>query len=641
MFRAVALWLVVAWAMLALPATARGQATVVAAGDIACSPRSTAFTAGLGSFGPEPECHQKYTSDLFETLAPTVVLPLGDTQYGQASYADYLNSYAREDSSGTAISWGSALAISRPVPGNHEYANRDPTTGSYTGAGGYFDYFNGVGAATGRAGDRDKGYYSYDVQVGTRPDGTPVTWHLVAINSQCAAGTAAAQATGWREGCAPGSAQERWLRTDLSLASATTDCTLAYWHHPRFSATGGGDNAVMAPVWQALLDNYADVVLTGHHHNYQRLGPLDASGSVVPGVGIREFVVGTGGRSLGTPKRLTREVEAFDNKTFGVLKLTLHDGWYAWQFVAAQNSGTFTDSGRGGCVKPPPTITSGPDGIVLPASAHLSFTAGRGTSAFQCRLDGGTWQPCASPARYSELSSGEHTFEVRAVDSTGLAESPVASRRFLVDATPPHVRLTAPSQTHRLSKTVTLSADATDASGVARVDWLLDGRPIASDSAPPWSQPWNSRRIRDGEHELVVNALDAVGNAGTSGPVKITVGNTRHLRAALRMRAPATPRSLIVEGLHLQVRCSPPCRTEARLRLTRRVARRLGMPVTLARRFDRRLRREHRIFVRPRRTTRRRLGRERTLALKLELRATDRLGDDRLIRRSIRLRRGR
>ncbi len=606
----------------------------MAAGDIACAPGSRAFNEGLGSSGPEPECHQKYTSDLFEALLPTVVLPLGDTQYGRASYADYLNSYAREDSSGRSISWGRALAISRPVPGNHEYANTDPTTGDYTGARGYFDYFNGPGAATGRAGDRDKGYYSYDVQVGTRPDGTAVTWHVVAINSQC--GAAAAEATGWLDGCAAGSAQERWLRRDLTDAAARTDCTLAYWHHPRFSATAGGDNGVMAPVWQALLDNHADVVLTGHHHNYQRFGPLDASGSVAPGVGIREFVVGTGGRSLGNPTRLTREVEAFDHETFGVLKLTLHDGGYGWQFVPAGNSGTFTDSGRGGCVKPPPTITSGPDGSVLPPSARLTFTAGRGTSAFQCRLDGAAWQPCASPATYSDLTGGEHTFEVRAVDSTGAPESPIASRRFLVDATPPAVRLTAPGQRARLTKTVTLGADAADASGVVRVDWWLNGRPLASDSAFPWSQPWNSRRARDGRHQLVVTALDAVGNVGTSRPVTITIRNAR-LRAALKMPSAARLRSLLAEGLPLRVRCSRPCGADARVRVSRRTAQRLGTTVTLARRLDRRLRREHKMLMRPRRATRRRLARAGTLVLTLELRVRDRLDDAGRIRRTVRL----
>src|SRR5437870_8525795 len=95
-------------------------------------------------------------------------------------------------------------------------------------------------------------------------------------------------------GCQAGSPQEKWLRADLAANPAA--CTLAYWHHPRFSSGQHGSNAFMQPIWQALYDADADVVLNGHDHNYERFAPQDPSGHADAARGIREFVVGTGGR---------------------------------------------------------------------------------------------------------------------------------------------------------------------------------------------------------------------------------------------------------------------------------------------------------------------------------------------------------
>lgn len=84
----------------AAPSGAHAEAIVVTAGDIACSPEAPAFNGGLGTAGVNPRCHQKYTSDLFAGLRPTVVLPLGDTQYGKATLGDFLASYDRRDADG-------------------------------------------------------------------------------------------------------------------------------------------------------------------------------------------------------------------------------------------------------------------------------------------------------------------------------------------------------------------------------------------------------------------------------------------------------------------------------------------------------------------------------------------------------------
>ena len=161
------------------------------------------------------------------------------------------------------------------MPGNRDY--------STAGAAGYFDYFNGVGAATGPAGNRDEGYYSFDLGA----------WHLIALNTNCT-----------HVACAAGSAQERWLRADL--AAHPTACTLAYMHAGRFSSGRPGGALSMAPLYRALYEGGADVALAGHARHYERFAPQTSVGRS-PAFGIRQFVVGTGGYSLGPDRRRQEE----------------------------------------------------------------------------------------------------------------------------------------------------------------------------------------------------------------------------------------------------------------------------------------------------------------------------------------------
>ena len=128
--------------------------------------------------------------------------------------------------------------------------------------------------ADGPAGDRSKGYYSFNVG----------TWHLIALNStdHCTIIP-----------CAAGSAQETWLKADL--AANPNYCTLAYWHDPRFNSGHDGNADEMAPLFQALYNADADVVLGGHAHDYERFAPQNPSGVLDNARGIRQFVVGTGG----------------------------------------------------------------------------------------------------------------------------------------------------------------------------------------------------------------------------------------------------------------------------------------------------------------------------------------------------------
>ena len=296
-------------ALAAAPPVRAADPVVAAAGNIACDPASPYFAGGAGTAA---NCHQSETAGLLPA-GLSAVLPLGDAQLCCGTLAAYTASYDP--------TWGALKAITHPVPGNRDYAT--------AGAAGYFDYFNGPGAASGPAGNRDEGYYSFDLGA----------WHLVALNTNCT-----------HVACAAGSAQERWLRADL--AAHPTACTLAYMHAGRFSSGRPGGALSMAPLYRALYEGGADVALAGHARHYERFAPQTSVGRS-PVFGIRQFVVGTGGYSLGPIIAAKKNSEVRDNSTFGVLELTLQPAGYSWRFIAPPGA-TFSDTGSGGCHGVPP-----------------------------------------------------------------------------------------------------------------------------------------------------------------------------------------------------------------------------------------------------------------------------------------------
>ena len=271
----------------ALAASAPTQAaTLLAAGDIAdCASSGDEATAGVLDG------------------QPGTIATLGDNAYENGTAEEFANCYGP--------SWGRHKARTRPSVGNHEYHT--------PGAAGYFGYF---GAA---AGDPRNGYYSYDLGA----------WHVVALNSNCAA----------VGGCHAGSPQETWLRADLAASEAS--CTVAYWHHPRFSSGPHGSSTMTEALWQALYDAGADVVLSGHDHLYERFALMSPSGRRARRTGIRQFTVGTGGRSLYPGGSRIRGSQKVIDDRFGVLRLVLHPRSYSWRFVAV--GGQVLDRGRRAC----------------------------------------------------------------------------------------------------------------------------------------------------------------------------------------------------------------------------------------------------------------------------------------------------
>src|SRR5258708_4321222 len=291
-------------------------AAVVAGAFVALTPRNGISSSGtvpadqpaiLVGAGDIADCKDlsgaQATAKLLDKM-PGTVMAVGDLAYPSGSKENF-TCYVKP--------WGRAKSRPRPAPGNHEFRS--------AGASPYFDYF---GAA---AGDPKAGYYSYDLG----------TWHIIVLNSEC-------KDVG---GCEAGSTQEKWMRADLAAHPAA--CTLAYWHGPLFSSgSAHGNDLTVKPLFQALYEANADVVVTGHDHDYERFPPQTPDGAADPARGIREFSVGTGGKNHPPSRSPNTHTQLRDATAFGVLKLTLKPNAYDWQFIPEAGK-SFTDSGSGTC----------------------------------------------------------------------------------------------------------------------------------------------------------------------------------------------------------------------------------------------------------------------------------------------------
>jgi alkaline phosphatase len=276
------------------------------------SPSSTPIPAGPGTGAPGPpvtlvgagdigNCKSQavaQTADLVEQI-PGIVFTTGDNAYPHGSAADFRDCYTPF--------WGRFRSRTRPSPGNHEYMT--------AGAAPYYEYFGA------NAGPSGLGYYAFSAG----------SWRVIALNSEVMVG--------------PGSAQLEWLRDELN--ENRSRCTMAYWHKPLFTSGPNGPNRDMREIWRVLYEFDADLVINGHDHLYERFAPQDPDGRGDSARGIRQITVGTGGGDLYSPVMSAANTEA-NGHSFGVLKLTLADTGYQWEFVPVPGS-AFTDRGLGQC----------------------------------------------------------------------------------------------------------------------------------------------------------------------------------------------------------------------------------------------------------------------------------------------------
>ncbi|GHD45060.1 hypothetical protein GCM10008097_13860 [Mycetocola manganoxydans] len=287
-------------------------ATIMAVGDIACQ-SGTAITSTA--------CRHGEVASLIRAANPDRFIGLGDLQYQQATYAQFMASGAYNDT------FGPLKPITLPVLGNHEYL--DSTNG-------YFDYFYGSGVSSGPLGSRPNGYYS--TQIGS--------WTFIGLNTECGTG-------GVTGGCGVGSPQYTWLQDQLASSSS---CTVVATHRPRWSTGAShGSYPQMSALWDLMAVNGVDITISGHNHVSEIFKPIGVSGSgstpAMDANGIRAFTAGGGGANIQgltpTTDPLISALEARSRVAFGPLELVLGDGEYSWRFIPISGM-TFTNSGTTG-----------------------------------------------------------------------------------------------------------------------------------------------------------------------------------------------------------------------------------------------------------------------------------------------------
>jgi chitodextrinase len=392
------------------------------------------------------------TAKILDAHPDAIVQTLGDLVYENATASDFTNCYHP--------TWGRHKARTKPVPGNHEY--------NTSGATPYYNYF---GAAAGSPG---KGWYSYNIGA----------WHVVALNSNCSS----------VGGCSAGSPQELWLRADLAANSAP--CTLAVWHHPRFSARLA-TSSVQA-FWKALSDYKADVVLAGHSHHYERFTQLGPNGAVDTN-GIRSFVVGTGGAGLHSGGSTTTGSQIRQNNTYGVVKLTLHPQGYDWAFLPVAGK-TFTDSGSDTCRGlstdgSPPTQPANLTATTPLGRVDLSWQASTdnvGVSGYDVLRNGALLATVgASATSYTDSTvapSTTYSYTVRARDAAGNV-SPLSNAAIATTPEPLTLRTYVAAADARVDGTTpstnygTASALGTDANRETYLRFDVSGLPGTVHSA--------------------------------------------------------------------------------------------------------------------------------------------------------------
>ncbi|MEO5941448.1 MAG: metallophosphoesterase, partial [Candidatus Limnocylindrales bacterium] len=263
----------------------------------------TVVLVGAGDIADCDRPGAQQTSDLLLSQVGSI-FTAGDNAYPDGTVANYADCYGP--------TWGRVRdRIVLPSPGNHDWHT--------DGAAGYLGYFGSAAAPTGTT------WYSRDLG----------NWHVVVLDSSCAK----------VGGCDGGSPQGRWLKRDLAASAA--HCTLAIWHHPRFSSGEHGNDPIVAPFWDELHAAGAELIVNGHDHDYERFAPQDPSGAVERPGGLREIVVGTGGGVLRAFRKQVANSEFRQAGVSGVLRLTLHPVNYDWEFLPV--NGDVADSGSTPC----------------------------------------------------------------------------------------------------------------------------------------------------------------------------------------------------------------------------------------------------------------------------------------------------
>lgn len=183
---------------------------------------------------------------------------------------------------------------------------------------------------------------------------------------------------------------------------------------------------------------------------------------------------------------------------------------------------------------PTASITSPTGGTLSGTVAvHVSATDNTAVTRVDLLVDGKVVLSDASaPYAFSwnttTVANGSRTLQAKAYDAAGnVGTSSSRSVTVSNDKTAPTVSISSPAAGSTLSGTVSVSMSASDNKAVTRVDLLVDGKVVASDTTSPYAISWNTATVANGSRTLQAKAYDAAGNVGTSASRSVTVSNDK------------------------------------------------------------------------------------------------------------------
>ena len=424
----------------------------------------------------------------------------GDNAYDAASTVEYRDCYDP--------TWGRFKARTRPSLGNQEY----------DGIEGPIPSFNYFGDALWEN-SRPHGYYSFNLGD---------SWHIVVLNSNTGSVPSAV-----------GLPQDNWLKADL--AANHRPCLAAIWHHPRFfsspDATSSLTRGGVKQFWTRLYAAKADLVINGHLHNYERFAPQNPDGTLDRENGIREFIVGTGGKSTAALLKIHRNSEVRHNGTLGVMQLTLNASSYSWRFVPEAGK-TFTDAGTNDChsapaappANVPPTANFSPPSCI--AGVACTFTAGGSDpdGTIQTREwdfgdpPGTPITTAAATAQHTYAAAGVHSVTLKVTDNGGVSSAPVANDVAVAANGPPVAAFTPPACTTGVA--CSFLDQSTDDGDIVTRNWDFGDPPGTVVSTPDGTLAHTY--TTPGDYSVTLTVVDNGG--ATSEPPSaqhlVTVGNT-------------------------------------------------------------------------------------------------------------------
>ncbi len=278
------------------------EAILVGAGDIAdCNSPGDEATAGL-------------VERVLGASDAAWAFTAGDNVYPDGTVDQYRRCYEP--------SWGRFKSRTLPSVGNHDHRTKNAA-----GARAMF---------AGRFTQDGPLWYAADVK-GDDGAGAAVRWRAIILDSNCD-----------RVDCSSKGPQYAWLKEELRRQKAGgIRCSVAIFHHPRFSSGPHGDEPALNEIWQLLDDGAVDLVVVGHDHIYERYPPLDSSGARPKVGGVPSIVAGLGGKSRYPAPFARDHAIALRNDVDGVVVMRL--GKNGWTSTLWSTDGTVHDVSTGRC----------------------------------------------------------------------------------------------------------------------------------------------------------------------------------------------------------------------------------------------------------------------------------------------------